>query len=125
MNYLKLWPKQNQLNIVIKKSNLCKAKESRLTSILDQLNIQIEKGDRSTETLKLFENTKKELEIIKLNRTKGAIVRSRAKHIEEGEKNSKYFMNLEKDRSKNNTINMLKKDSGPFSIKDEIEFFLK
>lgn len=41
------------------------------------------------------------LDEIHLKRAKGAFVRSRAKWIEEGEKNTSYFSNLEKKRQEN------------------------
>ena len=48
---------------------------------------------------------------------KGAQIRSRAKWIEEGEKSTKYFFNLEKSNSVNNTIFSLKKD-GSYTTSD-------
>ena len=43
-----------------------------------------------------YENCKKEWETIQTEKTNGAILRSKALFVEEGEKNSKYFLNLEK-----------------------------
>ena len=42
----------------------------------------------------------------------GAKIRSRAKWVEEGEKSSKYFYNLERKNYSNNTIKQLKKENG-------------
>uniref|UniRef100_A0A8C6WYS4 Reverse transcriptase domain-containing protein n=1 Tax=Neogobius melanostomus TaxID=47308 RepID=A0A8C6WYS4_9GOBI len=47
------------------------------------------------------------LDQLYLNRAHGAFVRSRAKWIEAGEKNSSYFFNLEKSRQKRNCISCL------------------
>lgn len=47
------------------------------------------------------------------NKAQGAFVRSRAKWLEEGEKNSSYFSKLEKSRQVRNAVNAL-------SIKDKI-----
>lgn len=47
------------------------------------------------------------LDELYLERARGAFVRSRAKWIEAGEKNSSYFCNLEKNRQKRNSINSL------------------
>ena len=55
-------------------------------------------------TSSLYEKTKKELEIFHLHKSKGALIRSRLKQIEEGERNSKYFLNMEINRRNNNTI---------------------
>ncbi len=47
-----------------------------------------------------------------MHKTKGAIIRSRAKYIKDGEKNSKYFLNLEKSRGNFNTILSVQDDNG-------------
>ena len=44
----------------------------------------------------------------------GAKIRSRARWIEEGEKPTKYFFNLEKKNASNNTIKQLKKSNGEY-----------
>ena len=51
---------------------------------------------------------KKELENILEYRTKGAIIRSKSQRYNEGEKNSSYFLNLEKRHCKQGTISKLK-----------------
>ena len=51
---------------------------------------------------------KKELENIIEYRTKGAIIRSKSQWYNEGEKNSRYFLNLEKRHYKQGTISQLK-----------------
>ena len=50
-----------------------------------------------------YENCKKKLEIAELARTKGAIVRSRIKWMKEGERNTKFFLNLEKKKEQQST----------------------
>ena len=60
---------------------------------------------------KYFE-TKKKLEVFELNKARGAQTRSRQKWIEEGERNTAFFFNLEKNRKKSNLITCLTKDSG-------------
>ena len=52
----------------------------------------------------------RELEIISLQRTRGACLRSKARWFEWGERSSKYFLNLEKRNYQNKYINKLKKD---------------
>ena len=46
---------------------------------------------------------------------KGQILRSKCEDYEEGEKSSKYFLNLEKFRYKQKTIGKLKKPDGSFT----------
>lgn len=48
----------------------------------------------------------------------GAQIRSRAKWIEEGEKCTKYFFNLEKQHCSNNTIKQLKRENGTYTTSD-------
>jgi exonuclease III len=73
---------------------------------------------------------KHEIEFIEKQRTKGMIVRSRMKWTEEGEKNTAFFLRMEKQNFLNKTITNLKKDtkliSDPVEIlKTEKEFFEK
>lgn len=62
-----------------------------------------------------------------LNKAQGAFVRSRAKWIEAGEKNSSYFSNLEKSRQKRNFISSLliddKECKDPKVLENEIYTF--
>ena len=51
-----------------------------------------------------YENVKSQLENIELEKAKGAILRSKIQWSEAGEKNTKYFLNLEKQNAINKTI---------------------
>ena len=59
-----------------------------------------------------MERVKKKLAKIVANKTRGTIVRSKARWYEFGEKNNKYFYNLEKRNHKRKHITLLKKDDG-------------
>jgi len=61
---------------------------------------------------------KKELENIFEYRTKGAIIRSKSQWYNEGEKNSRYFLNLEKRHCKQGTISQLKFNDTDFVTTD-------
>ena len=61
---------------------------------------------------------KKELENILEYRTKGAIIRSKSQWYNEGEKNSSYFLNLEKRHCKQGTISQLKINDTDFVTTD-------
>ena len=65
---------------------------------------QLGDNDSDSEHMKKLRNELDEL--YSLN-AKGAQIRSRAKYIEEGEQNSKFFLGLEKSRQKSNIINCL------------------
>ena len=60
-----------------------------------------------------------ELDSILLFKTKGAILRSTAKWVEEGEKNSSYFLKLEKRNQKLKTISTLITETGESLRKQE------
>ena len=70
---------------------------------------------------------KMKLEVFNLNKAKGAQVRSKLKYIEEGEKNTNYFLGLEKCMGAQNTIQELYKNNNviqdPLKILSEIEMF--
>ena len=62
---------------------------------------------------------KLELENIIESRTKGAILRSKTKWYNKGEKNTKYFLNLEKRHFKQGTISQVKINDNEFVTSDE------
>ena len=92
------------------KKNLIKDIEQKLEHKEQELidsnfnqNIKIEK-DNLADTLHNIVEKQNE----------GAKIRSRARWIEEGEKPTKYFFNLEKKNASNNTIKQLKKSNGEY-----------
>ena len=66
-----------------------------------------------------LEQKTKELEKIIEYRTKGAILRAKCRWYNEGEKNSKYFLNLEKRHYKNGVISQLKLGDNEFASSDK------
>ena len=56
--------------------------------------------------------TKSKLEIFSMSKAQGAQTRSRTKFIEEGERNTRYFLSLEKLRAASNTITTLETEEG-------------
>ena len=61
--------------------------------------------------LEVLENLKLELSNYELEKCKGAILRSKAIWATEGDKNTKYFLNLEKYKQENNAIKELFNDN--------------
>lgn len=75
-----------------------------------------------------LDQLKSDLEKLRYGKMKGHIIRSRAKWIEEGEKPSNFFCNLEKHNFTSKTIYKLKKDNGDiiydqFQILEETKLF--
>ena len=79
---------------------------------------QINPNDK-TKTFGILEARKSELEKIIEYRTKGSILRPRCRWYNEGGKNTKYFLNLEKRHFKQGAITQLKVDDENFVTTDK------
>ena len=76
---------------------------------------------KKEDVLSRLNNTKSELEEIIEYRTMGSIVRSKAKWYNDGEKNTKYFLQLEKRHYKRKNISTLKRnDNSVVTLDPEI-----
>ena len=105
-----------------KKDNLIKLR-LRLKDLQKDLLVAHEKGEitEKDNLLEEMNNAKLALDLYALYEAKGAQTRSRIKWIEEGERNTKYFLQLEKSNQSNNTITSLKDKHGNVMFKmDEI-----
>ncbi len=81
------------------------------------LNLEsLECDINQTEELK---NKKQELENLRINKLKGSIIRSRVKWIEEGEKPTSYFFNLENRNFTSKIIPKIVKDNGDIIDKQD------
>ena len=90
-------------------------KENNVTILEEKLQDLNEKmwkteSKKMREVLNEHERITDQLEKIYRSKCKGSIVRSRVKWFEEGEKNSKYFMSLEKRNSDKSAILLLRND---------------
>ena len=98
----------------------------RFNSLQEQLRLNFNESTKAE-----MERVKTKLARITAIKTRGAIVRSRARWYEFGEKNSKYFYNLEKRSQKKKNITSLKKPNGTTThcskeiLKEEANFFSK
>lgn len=105
-----------------KKKDLDEA-EIKLKSDIDKLNKDLGETDNARETERINENLKQkqqELEHITDTKINGFILRSKAKIIDIGEKNSSYFANLEKKRSETKLISQLNKKDKIITDQKEI-----
>ena len=94
-----------------KKKKLSKKEEEIEQAIATLEKCLSEFSNNKTQSEKVWlelERKKRELEAIIEYRTKGAILRSKSQWYNEGEKNTKYFLNLEKRHCKQGTITQLK-----------------
>ncbi len=98
-----------------KKNNLIEVLENRLNKLEEKFadnNCPLVEN----EILRVKGDLNKEID----RKTKGAIIRCRIRWHEEGEKNSSYFINLEKRNSNNKTINRLLNDEGSIIDKQKL-----
>ena len=63
------------------------------------------------ETVAKFYEVKLKLEQISMHKTEGAMIRSKARWCEQGERSTRYFFNLEKRNRSNNYITKLKAEN--------------
>ena len=106
------WRLEKHRSIMVKqkkKRNL-EQKQGEIEKSIKTLEEQIN-NTYANDSQKLWPELEKkrfELEAIIEYKTKGAILRSKSQWCNEGEKNSKYFLNLEKRHGTQNTITQLK-----------------
>lgn len=79
---------------------------------MKKIEQQLIKDSQNEYLLSQYLKLKQKLEINNLEKARGAQIRARVKWIEQGEKNTKFFLNLEKIRARQNTITRLKLSSG-------------
>ena len=86
---------------------------------MQQLETNLD-ATQDIDKLEAYKTSKKELENIEYTETAGQILRSKARWTEEGEKNSAYFLNLEKRNYLNKTITKLESNGKLISNEKEI-----
>lgn len=132
MNSIQKWEffKFKIREVAIKRSKeIKKQKTDKMNCLIDQLQLLNSKNFLSEGELKLVKSLSEELDSMYVNLAKGAFIRSRAKWLEEGEKNSNYFFALEKRNRKRNNITSLHVNgvicSEPNTISNYITSFYK
>ena len=88
-----------------------KSREINLLCKLKHLNMRLDQNPQQANLVTEIEPVKLDLQRIAEHKTKGAIIRSRARWYEHGERNTKYFMNLEKRSHERKHIVKLKNRS--------------
>ncbi len=98
-----------------------KAKERReYEQALEEKIKHYESEIMDKNTFNNYSLIKEEYEKINLEKTRGAMIRSRAKYIEHGEKSTKYFLSLEKKNSEIRHIKTLLVDGNIISGEDNV-----
>ena len=99
-----------------KRENQLEREIAALEKLLDIIDYTIPLYHISAEKIDIL---KGELEKILEYRTKGAIIRSKSRWYNEGEKNSRYCLNLEKRHFKQGTISQIKINDNEFITTDK------
>ena len=119
---MKLKVREKTLKYAAAKKKMVKQRETDLEQIISRLEKEIDNSTCDMQNSNLVEqlNEKRsELEKIIEFRTKGAILRSNVKWFNEGEKNTKYYLRLEKRHKKQGTISQLKINENDFITSDQ------
>ena len=112
-----------------------KARENReqITAMIKEVGIleQIMNNDPSQDEMERYYNAQKEIELYNIEKANGVMVRAKADQVEFGEKNSKFFLNLEKrNAAKKSITKLIDEKENEITGKDEIldyekAFYLK
>ena len=87
------------------------------------------KSEENNLSLAEYYSVKKEGEDLYSEKTQGSILRSKAKYVEEGEKISKYFLNMEKRNYNNKYMKTIVNSDGltvnnlPKILEEQVNFF--
>ena len=79
-----------------KKKKILTAHEKNLNEKYEQLYKSVNNANVDQETVDEFQKIKTDLEALEKQRAQGVILRSKSQWVEEGEKNTSYFLQLEK-----------------------------
>lgn len=97
MSERRLWSSCAKSHLTFSKK-LNEERKADETKLIKELLSCYSKLNWSAEDKERINNLQSQLDEIYLNKAQGAYIRSRAKWIEDGEKNTSYFSNLEKRR---------------------------
>ena len=100
-------------------------KRQKMKNELEQKLEEIERNINSDDDLNMYNTYKTELDQIFDNIAKGIRVRSKCQWYEEGEKSTKYFLNLEKQRGLQEQIRKIIVNGLEITDSEKIEYELK
>ena len=94
--------------------------EKKLQAKLKELLSQSEKCKNNPQLRIHLQNIQMRRKRVTEQKVKGAIIRSKARWVEYGEKNTRYFLNLEKRRGEKKNTNKLKLNDGTETEDQEV-----
>ena len=120
---IKLKVRERTIKYVKAKKAKISRKEEELERAINKLQNEIDSSSNSKNKKRAaqeeLENRTRELDELIEYRTKGAILRAKCRWYNEGKKNTKYFLNLEKRHYKNGVISQLKINDKDFVTTDK------
>ena len=120
---IKLKVREKSLRYSKNKMKQAKQREIYLEQTIARLQEELDNKTTGDTLFSLLDeqlnNSRHELEKIIEFRTKGAVLRSKTRRYNEGEKNTKYFLNLEKRHFKQGTISQIKTNDHEFVTSDK------
>lgn len=111
MNHIQKW---EYFKFKLREAEMRQGKEikninvSKEINVMNELNTLMKKDNLSEDNEIKLKRLKEEIDDAYINMAKGAFIRSKAKWLELGERNSSYFFALEKRNQKRNNISALK-----------------
>ena len=116
---IKVKVKELRIAYSINKARSKKCRILQLEKAIDVIDSKLTKNNTAENLLLERQNIKLKLSELYNERTKAAFIRSHSKWIEEGEKNSSYFLALESHRQANNCIDTLLGENGQMANTDK------
>jgi hypothetical protein len=89
--------------------NKAREKREQITAMIKEVGILEQKmnNDPSQDEIERYYNAQKEIELYNIEKANGVMIRAKADQVEFGEKNSKFFLNLEKRNAAKRSITKL------------------
>ena len=129
--YLKMCVRRETITYSVKRKKACDKHRKELVNELQCLEALMSESDANEDIVTRYNNTKNDLVTIDNEKLLGQMLRSKANWAEEGEKSSRYFLNLEKHNYEIKHLSNVLLDDGalvtkPSEVRDELlKFYTK
>ena len=97
------------------KAKMKKAEETDLQNKANELKLKAEQNPNDKKVINELCAVNLRLEKLLKHKTRGAILRSKSRWYEQGERNTRYFFNLEKRNYCNKTVTKLKRNDNTYT----------
>ena len=116
----KIFIKSKTISFSIKRNKDNNMKFIKIQANINSINTKLIKDPGNQNLIENLFKAKKELEVLELEKAKGAMVRAKMKEVTMGEKNTQYFLGVEKGRGNDNTIYKLNTEEGELTDQEVI-----